>query len=349
MDANLTLASALAKARLKETVQRQQQQLRETSDEPSAAPASNLDAVNKQRQPRKNSSGQRSGTSSRTSAPVTQGQRTRPQSYRPLTSSSCPQLRSRRAPEDLLPRTSCEMQLLRLFRTFCSAVSEKRLQASERSPVVPVTTGGAAQADTPKFPETRQLSTTPASAPSAAEPERVETDVVPVGTADTTEGQGETAADSDDEMCVTSATLKRPLDDSVEQDGASSTSSQEPPAKAPQGRRRSLKPKPKGRRQADTPKFPETRQLSTTPASAPSAAEPERVETDVVPVGTADTTEGQGETAADSDDEMCVTSATLKRPLDDSVEQDGASSTSSQEPPAKAPQGRRRSLKPKPK
>ncbi|KAL3245588.1 hypothetical protein MRX96_017892 [Rhipicephalus microplus] len=69
-----------------------------------------------------------------------------------------------------------------------------------QSPVVPVTTGGAAQADTPKFPETRQLSTTPASAPSAAEPERVETDVVPVGTADTTEGQGETAADSDDEM-----------------------------------------------------------------------------------------------------------------------------------------------------
>ncbi|XP_075737489.1 uncharacterized protein LOC142777076 [Rhipicephalus microplus] len=64
MDANLTLVSALAKARLKETVQRQQQQLRETSDEPSAALASSLDAVNKQRQPRKNSSGQRSGTSS---------------------------------------------------------------------------------------------------------------------------------------------------------------------------------------------------------------------------------------------------------------------------------------------
>ncbi|KAL3210908.1 hypothetical protein MRX96_036802 [Rhipicephalus microplus] len=36
-----------------------------------------------------------------------------------------PQLRSRRAPEDLLPGTSCEMQLLRLFRTFCSGVSEK--------------------------------------------------------------------------------------------------------------------------------------------------------------------------------------------------------------------------------
>ncbi|XP_049524028.1 uncharacterized protein LOC125945781 [Dermacentor silvarum] len=36
-----------------------------------------------------------------------------------------PQLRSRRAPEDLLPGTSCEMQLLRLFRTFRSGVSEK--------------------------------------------------------------------------------------------------------------------------------------------------------------------------------------------------------------------------------
>ncbi|KAL3216528.1 hypothetical protein MRX96_033027 [Rhipicephalus microplus] len=36
-----------------------------------------------------------------------------------------PQLRSRRAPEDLLFGTSCEMQLLRLFRTFCSGVSEK--------------------------------------------------------------------------------------------------------------------------------------------------------------------------------------------------------------------------------
>ncbi|KAL3182712.1 hypothetical protein MRX96_034620 [Rhipicephalus microplus] len=36
-----------------------------------------------------------------------------------------PQLQSMRAPEDLLPGTSCEMQLLRLFRTFCSGVSEK--------------------------------------------------------------------------------------------------------------------------------------------------------------------------------------------------------------------------------
>ncbi|KAH7948090.1 hypothetical protein HPB52_018442 [Rhipicephalus sanguineus] len=115
----------------------------------------------------------------------------------------------------------------------------------------------AAPADTPKVPETLQHSTTPASAPSAVEPERVETDVVPVGTADTTEGQGETAADSEDEMCVTSATLKRPLDDAGELDGASSTNSQEPPAKAPQGRRLSLKPKPKvptDRRLADKAK-----------------------------------------------------------------------------------------------
>ncbi|KAH7981786.1 hypothetical protein HPB52_001096 [Rhipicephalus sanguineus] len=46
-------------------------------------------------------------------------------------------------------------------------------------------------------------------------------------------------------MCTTSATLKRPLDDSGELAGASSTNSQEPPAKAPQGRRLSIKPKPK--------------------------------------------------------------------------------------------------------
>ncbi|KAL3242263.1 hypothetical protein MRX96_021308 [Rhipicephalus microplus] len=86
MDANRTLASVLAKARLKETVLRQQQQLRKTSDEPSAAPARNQDVVNKQRPPRKNGSGQRCGTSSRTSARVTQGQRSS-QSYQPLTSS----------------------------------------------------------------------------------------------------------------------------------------------------------------------------------------------------------------------------------------------------------------------
>ncbi|XP_075721804.1 uncharacterized protein LOC142765116 [Rhipicephalus microplus] len=115
MDANLTLASALANARLKETVRRQQQQLRETSDEPSAAPASNLDAVNKQRQPRKNSSGQRSGTSSRTRAPVTQRQRTRPQSYRPLTSSSCPN-----CGQGEHPRTSCPARAAKCNYCGCS-------------------------------------------------------------------------------------------------------------------------------------------------------------------------------------------------------------------------------------
>ncbi|KAH7955609.1 hypothetical protein HPB52_001711 [Rhipicephalus sanguineus] len=104
---------------------------------------------------------------------------------------------------------------------------------------------GAAPGDTPKDPEALQHLTTPASAASAVVPKRVERDVVPVGAADTTEGQGETAADSEDEMCATSATLKRPLDDSGELDGASSTNSQEPPAKAPQGRRLSIKPKPK--------------------------------------------------------------------------------------------------------
>ncbi|KAH7986298.1 hypothetical protein HPB52_025071 [Rhipicephalus sanguineus] len=79
--------------------------------------------------------------------------------------------------------------------------------------VVPVTTGGVAPRDTPKEPEALQHMITPASAPSAVGPKRVERDVVPVGAADTTKGQGETAADSEDEMCATSATLKRPLDD----------------------------------------------------------------------------------------------------------------------------------------
>ncbi|KAH7957169.1 hypothetical protein HPB52_015768 [Rhipicephalus sanguineus] len=79
--------------------------------------------------------------------------------------------------------------------------------------LVPVTTGGVAPRDTPKEPEALQHMITPASAPSAVGPKRVERDVVPVGAADTTKGQGETAADSEDEMCATSATLKRPLDD----------------------------------------------------------------------------------------------------------------------------------------
>ncbi|XP_049520589.1 uncharacterized protein LOC119443895 [Dermacentor silvarum] len=130
MDANLTLASALAKARLKETVQRQQQQLRETSDEPSAAPASNLDAINKQRQPRKNSSGQRSGTSSRTTAPITQGQRTRPQSYRPLTPSSCPN-----CGQGEHPRTSCPARAAKCNYCGCSghfAVVCRKKAAGER-------------------------------------------------------------------------------------------------------------------------------------------------------------------------------------------------------------------------
>ncbi|XP_072142307.1 uncharacterized protein [Dermacentor andersoni] len=73
MDANLTLASALAKARLKETVQRQQQQLRETDDEPLVAATSNLDGVSKQGQPGKNSSGQHSGSTPRSCPNCGQG------------------------------------------------------------------------------------------------------------------------------------------------------------------------------------------------------------------------------------------------------------------------------------
>ncbi|KAL3186406.1 hypothetical protein MRX96_027455 [Rhipicephalus microplus] len=147
MDANLTLVSALAKARLKETVQRQQQQLRETSDEPSAAPASNLDAVNKQRQPRKNSSGQRSGTSSSTSAPVTQGQRTRPQSYRPLTSSSCPN-----CGQGEHPRTSCPARAAKCNYCGCSGhfavVCRKKAAGERKKPKE-----GEDEADSDDFPQ----------------------------------------------------------------------------------------------------------------------------------------------------------------------------------------------------
>ncbi|KAL3214144.1 hypothetical protein MRX96_007270 [Rhipicephalus microplus] len=61
--------------------------------------------------------------------------------------------------------------------------------------------------------------------------------VIPMVAAGTTKGQGETAVDSEDEMCVTNNTLKRSLDNFGERNGASATKSQEPPTKAPQGRR----------------------------------------------------------------------------------------------------------------
>ncbi|KAL3205783.1 hypothetical protein MRX96_040637 [Rhipicephalus microplus] len=125
MKANLTLVSALAKARLKETVQGQQQQVRETSDEPLAAPASNLDAVNKQQQPRKNSSGQRSRHLVKDQC-TCHTRSTHQTTVLPTSQLQCmPQLQPKGAPEDLLPGTSCERQLLRLFRTFRSGVCEK--------------------------------------------------------------------------------------------------------------------------------------------------------------------------------------------------------------------------------
>ncbi|KAL3208901.1 hypothetical protein MRX96_038503 [Rhipicephalus microplus] len=125
MDANFTLASALAKARLKETVQR------------TAATA----ARNQRRT--FGSASQQPGRGQQTMAAPKEFFRA---AFRHLVKDQCTghtrsthqttvlptshiqfmlQLRSRRAPEDLLPGTSCEMQLLRLFRTFCSGVSEK--------------------------------------------------------------------------------------------------------------------------------------------------------------------------------------------------------------------------------
>ncbi|XP_077497399.1 uncharacterized protein LOC144108012 [Amblyomma americanum] len=115
MDANLTLASGLAKARLKETVQRQQQQLRETGDEPLAAATSNLDAVSKQGQPRKNSSGQHSGSSSKNCPPGIQGRRPRAQSLRPDTPRSCPN-----CGQGVHPRASCPAKAAKCNYCGCS-------------------------------------------------------------------------------------------------------------------------------------------------------------------------------------------------------------------------------------
>lgn len=131
MDANLTLASALAKARLKETVQRQQQQLRETSDEPSAAPASNLDAINKQRQPRKNSSGQRSSSLTKNCTPCIQDRHTRAQSYRLGTSGPVPTAVKERTPG---PRAQQELRNLTtaVVPDILQLYVGKRLQAIER-------------------------------------------------------------------------------------------------------------------------------------------------------------------------------------------------------------------------
>ncbi|XP_072146220.1 uncharacterized protein [Dermacentor andersoni] len=127
MDANLTLASALAKARLKETVQRQQQQLRVTDDEPLVPTTSNLDAVSKQGQPRKNSSGQHSVTSSKNSSPGIQGRRPRAQSYRPGTSASCPN-----CGQEAHPRASCPAKAAKCNYCGCSGHFAAEFQSFAR-------------------------------------------------------------------------------------------------------------------------------------------------------------------------------------------------------------------------
>ncbi|KAL3197541.1 hypothetical protein MRX96_001603 [Rhipicephalus microplus] len=78
----------------------------------------------------------------------------------------------------------------------------------------------------------------------------------------------------------------------------------------------------------------------TTPARQHPVSNPaERVGMDVaLLIEAADTTEGKEETMADSENEVCVTSATLERLLNDFVEMNGASFTNSQKSPANAPQ-----------
>ncbi|KAL3188956.1 hypothetical protein MRX96_003105 [Rhipicephalus microplus] len=112
------------------------------------------------------------------------------------------------------------------------------------SPVALATVAGRCQ-ETHKVPENRQHFTIPTSAPSTVEPERVEMNLLLGVAAGMTGGQEKTAANNEDVMCVTNATLKRSLDDSGELKRASATNSQEPPANGPQTRRLRLKPKPK--------------------------------------------------------------------------------------------------------
>ncbi|KAH7962423.1 hypothetical protein HPB52_016008 [Rhipicephalus sanguineus] len=83
-----------------------------------------------------------------------------------------------------------------------------------------------------------------ASKRAPAEPVRVEQEARPVEADEAAEIQGETSGSGDD-MSVTTATLKRARDETEEMDKTSTTTSEEPPAKTPQGRRFTLRPEPK--------------------------------------------------------------------------------------------------------
>ncbi|KAH6933357.1 hypothetical protein HPB50_014387 [Hyalomma asiaticum] len=88
------------------------------------------------------------------------------------------------------------------------------------------------------------------------------------------------------------------------------------------------------------PKAVEATQLIAVPGSAPPAAEPERAVKEAGPVEAGDAGEAHGETAGSGDD-MCVTSATLKRPRGGTGQQDKEPTSNNEEPPAKTLQGRR--------
>ncbi|KAH7948152.1 hypothetical protein HPB52_018793 [Rhipicephalus sanguineus] len=168
-----------------------------------------------------------------------------------------------------------------------------------------------------------------------------------------------------------STTGKRAHDAGKNEKGPSAAATDEPPAKTTPARRALLRPRPNiptERKTAETPPLPPTvvlataggsastdthklseiPQHSTSPVITPSVAEPVPVEQEAVPVEADEAAEFQVETSGSGDD-MSVTTATLKRARDETEEMDKTSSTTSEEPPAKTPQGRRFTLRPEPK
>ncbi|KAL3195481.1 hypothetical protein MRX96_054025, partial [Rhipicephalus microplus] len=79
----------------------------------------------------------------------------------------------------------------------------------------------------------------------AADPERVAKEAVSVDAAAAAEAQRDSSGSEN--MCTTSATLKRIREETGEQDKTSSTNNEEPPPKTPRARWSRLKPKTKNR------------------------------------------------------------------------------------------------------
>ncbi|KAL3244632.1 hypothetical protein MRX96_018615 [Rhipicephalus microplus] len=136
----------------------------------------------------------------------------------------------------------------------------------------------------------------------ADKPKQALKEGVLVDTVDATEAQGGISHSED--TCVDSDTLKRVRDEISETGKKSTVNSVEPHTETPQRRSRVAHVTIGGVVPASTPKVPGDLQHLTTPTSAPSTVELERVKMDVVPVVPEGTMEHQGATAADSEDEM---------------------------------------------